>query len=205
MRLVFFILLLVNVLVLAYFVMAAQQVRMPAHPPLRPEAIRLAGAPPAAEASPPKAEPACLEWTGLGAADLAKARGELEAMGLADKLVLSGTTDHWVHIPPLKTRAEADKKLAELKNLGIEEAEVVDAAPWRYAISLAAFPNAAEAEFYLQQLRGKGVKSARVVERQRGAGSLTVIQVEQASRRKLEQLAAGFEKTELKPVACRLP
>lgn len=208
MRLLFFILLLGNVGMLAYFFLqpGAEGRAVTAHPALRPDAIRIQGelaapAPPRAAA----AKTACFEWSGLNDAGMTKARAALEQLGIRDKLVLPSTTDQWVYIPPLKTRAEAEKKLAELKGLGIDDGRVVeDDAQWLHAISLAAFASSEEAQFYLKQLRDKGVKSARVLERHGPATSLNIVDVDDALRQKLEKLSADIDKSELKPVACTL-
>lgn len=206
MRVVFFILLLANVALLGYFLLKPQTAGSSPRPPLHPEAIRIATVASAPVPNETAKAGQCLEWTGLDAAALARGRGALEALGLKDRVVLSPATDYWVHVPPFKTRAEAEKKLTELRGLGIDEATLVeDEGPWRHAISLAAFASREEADLYLAQLREKGVKSARVLERQPATGTITVIQVDDALRARLEQLAAGYDGTELRRVACRLP
>lgn len=209
MRLLFFILLLANFGVLAYFpFQPAQDGRsVTARVPLRVDAIRIQGEVPVE--GPGRAamatKGACFEWSGLSDATLAKAHDALEQLGIKDKLVLASTSDQWVHIPPLKTRDEAEKKLAELKAFGIEDAAVVeDNSKWRYAISLAAFASSEEAQFYLKQLRDKGVKSAKLIERHAPITSITIVDADDALHEKLEKLRADFDKTELKPVACKL-
>lgn len=202
MRLVFFILLLANAAALAYFLLEPRGMGTAARPPLRPEAIRVART-----AGPPEGTPEgrCLEWVGLAGDDLSRARAALEALGLGDRIVLPGTRDHWVHIPPLNSREEAEKKLAELKGLGINEAAIVEDGQWRHAISLAAFPSAGDAESHLRGLQEKGVKSARVVERVREPASITLIRLDGAARQKVEHVQAEFGKGGLRSVACRLP
>ncbi len=209
MRLLFFILLLANAGVLAYFSLqpaAEGRVARP-HSPLRPEAIRIQGEtphpPPASSAA--AAKTACFEWSGLTDANVSRAQAALEQLGLRDKLVLANTSDQWVYIPPLKTRAEAEKKLAELKALGIDDGQVVEGDPqWLHAISLASFASSEEAQFYLKQLRDKGVKSAKVMERHGPGTSITIVDADDALRQKLEKVQADFDRTTLKPVACKL-
>ena len=206
MRLLFFILLLMNVGVLAYFLLSPDKdaLTAKAHTALRPEAIRL----PAEQALDKEAGAApkrlCLEWSGLSETAFPKAREALEKLELKDHLVLPTTTDYWVHIPPLKNAQDAEKKLAELRGLGVEDGVLVgDDGKWRHAISLAAFASQEEAEFYLKQLRDKSVKSAKIVERTPVA-ALTLVDVDDALRGKLERLAADFEKSALKNVECKL-
>ena len=74
--------------------------------------------------------------------------------------------NYWVFIPPVAIRADAEKKAVELKKLGISDFFVVtDAGPNRFAVSLGIFSSKQAAEDHLQQLRGKGVRSAKVGER----------------------------------------
>ena len=209
MRLLFFILLLGNAAVLAYFLLqpSIETPTQKAHAPQRPEAIRLQGEQATARAKPADAgigsKRICLEWSGLSEADFSKAREALEKLDVKDHLVLPSTTDYWVHIPPLKTGKDAAKKLEELKTLGFEDAAVVEeSGKWRYAISLAAFASKEEAEFYLKQLRAKNIKSAKVVERRAAATALMLVDVSDALREKLDKLSADFDKSALKPVEC---
>jgi hypothetical protein len=78
-----------------------------------------------------------------------------------------GSFNYWVHIPPLKTRREAESKVAELRNLGVKEYFILQESSDAFAISLALFSTRAAAESTLAVLRGKGVRSARMTERPR--------------------------------------
>lgn len=207
MRLLFFILLLVNVGVLGYFLLqsSTEAPLAKAHVPLHPEGIRLQSEQAAVGARGGEAAPqrACLEWSGLSEANVSKAREALEKLEVKDRLLLPASTDYWVHIPPQKSVQDAEKKLAELKGLGIEDGAIVEeSGKWRYAIALAAFASKEEADFYLTQLRDKGVKSAKSIERRAPATSLTLVDVDDALREKLEKLKADFEKSEFKAVEC---
>jgi len=208
MRLVFFILLLANVAVLGYFSLQPWMGDQQAKPraALHPESIQLkpAGDEPAAQqiAGAP-AKRVCIEWSGLSEAALAKARDALEKLGLKDKVVLPSTTDFWVYVPPFKTLKEAEKKLGEIKALGVDDAVIVDdAGKWRYAISLAAFASSKEAEFHLKQLRDRGIKSAKMMERHPAVSTLTIVEVEDSLRPALDKLKADFDKSEMKSVQC---
>lgn len=203
MRLAFFVLLLVNALVFAYFLWQPGSGGASPRPALRPEAIRIVAS---GVAPSPPAQDRCFEWSGIGAADLEGARKALEAAGFGKQLVVAAATEYWVHIPPLKNRAEAEKKLAELKALGVDTGSLVEAeGDLRHAIGLGSFASAAEAEASLRQLRDKGVKSAKVMERQAAPSSLTVIRVTPEQQTKLEEAHAAFGKGSLTPVECRLP
>jgi hypothetical protein len=71
---------------------------------------------------------------------------------------------HWVVIPGLPNRATAEKKLGELKSLGIEQVQVVEhAVHGPFAISFAMLPAEPAANDLLQDLQRKGVRSARAL------------------------------------------
>ena len=72
----------------------------------------------------------------------------------------------WVYIPPLANRRAAEKKVSELKSLGVTEYFIVqESGPNNFAISLGLFSTSEAAESYLANLRDKGVRSARFSER----------------------------------------
>ncbi len=77
------------------------------------------------------------------------------------QLVPDGGT-WWVFIPPLPTKADADRKAAELKRLGLTDYFIIqEAGPNHLAISLGVFSAEAGAQEHLAALRARGVKSAR--------------------------------------------
>jgi hypothetical protein len=74
---------------------------------------------------------------------------------------------HWVVIQELPSRALAEKKKAELRQLSVDEGEIVeDASLGPYAVSLGVFRSQSLAEDYLQSIVRKGVRSARLAKRE---------------------------------------
>ena len=71
----------------------------------------------------------------------------------------------WVFIPPLATKKEAEIKAAELKRLGVPEFFIVQDGAQARAISLGVFSTRDAANARLEQLRSKGVRSAKIGER----------------------------------------
>lgn len=70
---------------------------------------------------------------------------------------------YWVHIPALANRLAADKKLSELKHLGLSGFFVVlEEGAYKFAISLGQFENEPAAVEFLQGLAKRGVRSARL-------------------------------------------
>jgi hypothetical protein len=126
--------------------------------------------PPAEPKSATAAPVACLEWGIFAGPGVARAEIALAQLALAPGQVERVVIDaggYWVHIPPLRTRSEADRKVGELRDLGVTEFFVVqDAGPWRNAISLGIFRTEEGAQTFLAGLRKRGVRSAIVARRE---------------------------------------
>ena len=79
---------------------------------------------------------------------------------------IAGRSSYWVHIPPLPSKKDAESKVAELKTLGVDDLFVMpEDGPTPRAISLGVFSSREGAETLMETLRGKGVRSAKLVER----------------------------------------
>jgi hypothetical protein len=107
---------------------------------------------------------ACLEWGVMAAADVARADAAVARLALPAARVhrvIADADGYWVYVPPQKSAAAVDKKLQELRALGVEDFHVVqDASQWRTAISLGVFRTEDAASGFLEMLKGKGVRSA---------------------------------------------
>lgn len=146
--------------------------------------------------------------------DLPLAELDRIVAALAEKLpafksarsAVAGGGSHWVFIPPLDNKQEADKKAAELKKLGIPEFFILqDNGPNRFAISLGIFSSKTAAEDRLAQLRKKGVKSAKVGERSSRTSTATLeISGPEAQADALQRLLADVL-PESRPAACKSP
>jgi hypothetical protein len=104
-------------------------------------------------------------------------------------------------MPPQRNRQGANQKVAELKRLGVDEYFVVQDDPdFRFAISLGVFKSAEAARSRLEQLRAKGVRSARVGSRETQVQRVffTVRDVPEPVVGKLNELRQGFPGAELK-------
>lgn len=135
----------------------------------------------------------CLSWRPLPAAD-ADRLSALLSKRFADfkqsrKTLPSEGNGWWVHIPPLPSKAEADKKAGELRELGITDFFVVQDAPARFAISLGVFSNEKGGQERLAELKGKGVRSAALAPRP-SKDSLVTIQARGPAGDKAAILAA---------------
>lgn len=225
MRLLFLVLVLVNALFYAYAFVARQQdgaagrIALLQINPEKITIVRVTGGaasqkpkpavPAKTAASPaPSAPAACLEWGLLAGPDVARADAAIARLELPQILVQRVIADvggYWVYIPPLKSKAEVDKKIRELKGLGVTDFFAVqDQSPWRNAISLGIFKSEDAARDFLAGVRGKGVRSA-VVERRENFLKQIVYFVRNpgdATVTKLTELQREFPGTEIKAVAC---
>jgi hypothetical protein len=184
MRILFWLVLLANLLFFAYLqwgsALLPGNADLQAQPPLNPEKIRLLSAPVAASAvaasavvaqtAATSANAACMEWGDFVGDDLDRADTALGAFKLGDQLgrrEVEHTIGYWVYIPSQHSHSKAEKKVAELKALGVKDYYIVqDSGKWLNAVSLGVFKTEEAAQSYLQGLQKQGVKSAVVGERQ---------------------------------------
>jgi len=208
MRLLFFILLLVNAMVFSYVYYREQMENSkPALPALNAERIRLAGTETSLGKGSSVSDPlTCWTWEGFKDEELDAARAALSALNLGDKYKQSTKEEYWLYIPPLKSKQEAAKKLAELKALTIEDGTLLEErGKWRYAISFAAYPNEDAATVRLNQLKEKGVKSAKLLKREVSGNAFSIQQADVKATAALKQLQIRFTASSLKPLDCQAP
>ena len=110
---------------------------------------------------------ACLAWPDLPVADadrlVALAHKRYPGVTLSRSTVAAEGSNNWVFIPPLPSKADAERKAGELKKLGVSEFFIVsEAGPNQYAISLGLFASEQGAKDLLEALKAKGVRSAKV-------------------------------------------
>ena len=178
---------------------------------LTPQQVASLSAPQAAKpaAAPPAA--ACVEWGDFSGKETASAAAALANLQLGDKLgqrEFAESVGYWIYIPPLRTKAEAEKKIAELNKLGVEGYFLVqESGQWYNAISLGVFKTEDAAKAFLAKLQEKGVKSAKIGARA-GQVKQTVFVVRDpgdAVTAKLVELKQEFAGSEVKAVECGAP
>jgi len=127
---------------------------------LLPEKLRLVSA-----AVPSAAPQACRMLSGLSPEDAQRLKTQAgeKAPGL-DLVAKPGQpTSYWVLIPPLPNRQAAEKKLLELKRLGLSDFSLMqEDDPDRLAISLGLFNSEQAAQDRLNILLKRGVRSAEL-------------------------------------------
>lgn len=180
---------------------------------VNPEKIRplKAESAPAVAVAPQPRTPvpaACVEWGFFSGADVARADAAIAALTLAADAVMRRVADvegYWIHMPPLKTKPEVDRKLGELKALGVTDYFVVqDAGPWRNAISLGLFKNEEAAKGELERLRQRGVRSAQITRRDGLLKQVSFFLREPGKDAiaRLTELQREFAGAEMKAVSC---
>ena len=147
---------------------------------------------------------ACVDWGGFPAQELERALVLLATMNPPPKFTqrkLEETAGWWVYLPSQGSKANADKKVAELKQLGISEFFVVnDDGASRFAISLGVFKSEDAARNYLDVVTRRGVQTAQVDERETRVAK-TVLQfreVDPPLRIKLNELKRDFVGLDMK-------
>jgi hypothetical protein len=183
--------------------------RAPAVPPVThtpSPAVHAAAAPPAKAA--PSGKLSCMEWGEFSGADLQRAEKALGTLHLEKHLktrYVERGGAYWVYIAPVKSHAKVEKKIAQLKSLGVSDYFTIqEAGVWQNAISLGVFKSEEAARNYLAELKGLGVKSALVGKRASKL-KLTVFVLDHLDGTmsgKLAELHKDFSESEIKTVSC---
>ena len=149
---------------------------------------------------------ACVVLSDLPSADADQLGTRLADKFPAFKVVRTSApanASYWVFIPPLANKKEADAKVSELKKLGIAEFFIVqESGANNRAISLGLFSGREKATAYLETLRGKGVKSAKMSERQASPAVTLEVRGPEAQGEALRQLLAEAQ-PEVKLGVCK--
>lgn len=113
--------------------------------------------------------PVCLAWEHLGVADADRLStllsGKFAEFKVSRRAVASEGNGWGVYIPPLPSKAEAEKKASELRPLGVTDYFIINEGVNRFAISLGVFSSEKGAQERLAELKEKGVRSARSMPR----------------------------------------
>jgi hypothetical protein len=150
----------------------------------------------------------CYKWGNFTKANLSGAQVVLAKLGLQSVVNQEADSEEgrrfWVYYPPLKTAGLAQKKAAEIKALGVQELIVVQDSQWRHAISFGLFQDEQLATNLLNELQAKGVKGATKALRSPGKSpnSLLIKGVTEESAMELYKVKPQFIGTELTPAAC---
>lgn len=148
----------------------------------------------------------CLEWGPLAPPELARALEALKesAIGTPRVREVSGIPVWWVHVPPLRSREDAERRLREIEELGVKEARIVADESYRHAISLGIFRSEEAATAYQARMRENKVRNSAIVQRPDLLKFSTILIVRPAPKAvaRTTELAASIAGSEVKAVAC---
>ena len=177
---------------------------------LVPEKIKLLTPQQVAALGPAKASQlanVCLEWGGFTDAEKAAALAALEPLQLGRQMSqrrIDSTSAYWVFLPPLPSKAAAEKRVGELKAGGLKDFFILSDGPQKNAISLGVFKTEDAASKFLDAVREKGVANARY-----GARTQTIQQTfvvlrdpQPAQTERMQQLKGEFAGSEIRIGPC---
>jgi hypothetical protein len=162
----------------------------------------------AAPAPAPAPAPAfaCTEIGPFDSSDARRFEARLAALELGDRqsrqtVQAQDVTSWLVHIPPQGSKEAADKKAAELRNLGLTNFYIMQGdSPLKYGISLGVFKTESGAQAMLVQLVKQGVHSARIAPRgpQTTHYVYRVRSLDAATRKRIAGFAERYDGAEVK-------
>lgn len=150
---------------------------------------------------------ACLAWGSFSAAEVDRAREALAKLkpGNSTTREVAESLAYWVHVPPLRSRDEADRRLRDIEEAGIKDARVVtDGDRWRNAISLGIFRSEEAASAYLARMKEAKVRNVALAQRVDllRLAEIVVADPTPAIVARLTELKSDFPGSELRAVAC---
>ena len=209
MKLAFLLLVLVNLLLFAWqqgtFGHFAERGREPARVArqIEPERIRVLteeevqtlrerARPPATSALDPATAQACVEFGDFAPSEAARAEQALTALAGArvSARAIEGPGWFMVYLPSHSSAAEAERRAAELRQLGVRDLQVLsENAPLKFGISLGSFRDQNAAKAQVAALEKLGVKGVRMSDRA-STITLTRFQLRDLDAAEAQQLAA---------------
>ena len=149
---------------------------------------------------------ACTEIGPFDAGDARRFEARLAPLDLGDRqsrqaVQAQDVTSWLVHIPPQGGKEGADRKAAELRNLGVTNFYIMQGeSPLKYAISLGVFKTESGAQAMLAQLGKQGVHSARIAPRgpQTTQYVYRVRSLDAATRKRIEGFADRYDGADVK-------
>ena len=206
-RPLFFFLVLVNLIFFAWgqgYFGASDDGREPQRlgQQLAPDKLRIQGA--MAPGGKPPVQ-ACRQIDGLTPDEAQRLRNEAQEKAPRLKLTskpVEELSSYWVLIPPLPDKPAAEKKLQELKRMGVSGYQLIEEeGPLKLAIVLGAFKTEPAGEEYLQRLNKSGVRSARLQMREKSVVKVqvTVLGAADTLEEKLRALLQAYTTATIAP------
>ncbi len=212
MRTLFFLLLLANLTLFGYTQLdtmgSGEGIRLSQQ--VRPEMIKILTPQQVAALGPDKTASladVCVEWGPFSDADRARALADIEPLDLGKLLSqkrVDVSTGFWVYLGGFATRADAERRVAELRATGLTDVSVVDNGAQRYRISLGVFRTAEAAAARVTSLAARGVADAQSGARQQTLPLTTLVVRDPPApaMARLKELQPSYPGTELKVGTC---
>jgi len=149
---------------------------------------------------------ACVEFSGIAAADAPRARTAFAAMQLGPRLVerpVEQITRYWVFVPASPDRRGAEVRIAQLRRQGVSDVSIRP----DNAISLGVFSSEEAAKRFLASLEAKGVRGAEAgpFVRELREIAMLVREPDTETVARLTLLQRDYPGTALRAVACPAP
>jgi len=149
---------------------------------------------------------ACVEFSGIAAADAPRARTAFAALQLGNRLVerpVEQISRYWVFVPAASDRRGAEVRIAQLRRQGVSDLSIRP----ENAISLGVFSSEEAANRFLASLEAKGVKEAEVgpFVRELREIAMLVREPDTETVARLTLLQRDYPGTALRAVACPAP
>jgi hypothetical protein len=187
----------------------AEAAKTPPAAAAAPASAPAAAAQEEAPAAPPPAPAkplACIEVGTFSAGESKRFESRLAALDLGERqsrqaVQAQDVTSYLVNIPPQPSKDAADRKAAELRELGVTNFFIMSGdSPMKWAISLGVFKTESGAQTLLAQLNKQGVHSARITPRgpQTTRYSYRFRDLEAATRERIVSVADAVSSAEVK-------
>ncbi len=149
---------------------------------------------------------ACVEFSGIAGADMARAREAFAALKLGDRISerrVEEITRHWVFVAPVRDRRIAEATMAQLRRQGVADLSIRP----DNAISLGVFSTEDAARRFLTSLEAKGVKGAEIgpFVRELREIAMLIREPDTETVARLTLLQREYANTVLRAVTCPAP
>ncbi|MDH5571992.1 MAG: hypothetical protein OEY89_09515 [Gammaproteobacteria bacterium] len=151
----------------------------------------------------------CFEWGDFSGTDLARATEIVNSLSDEEKVSrkeIEHESGYWIYMGPLKNKQKVNKKISELKEIGVTDYFVINAGRWKNTISLGVFKSENSANSYFNTLKNQGVRTAKLGERTSKYKTTTFVlsNVKEETKHKIREIQKDFPGSELKDVQCGL-
>lgn len=151
----------------------------------------------------PRPPVACLALGDFDEASLERVQARLAALALGERLSarrIDGPEWFIVHLPPQKSRVDAERLAQELRARGVRDLAVLgENSALRYAVALGSFRDQDLAQRHRADLERRGIKDVRVSERG-SAAAVTRFEIRDADAalaQRLAEIQAEFPQSQL--------